>query len=38
METHRAGRAEKQQGREKDLQQAKALEIQRWFPFETILE
>jgi hypothetical protein len=29
MKTHRAGRAEQQQRRGKDLQQAKALEIQR---------
>ena len=38
MKTHRPGRAEQQQGRGEDFQQAKAMEVQRMFPFETILE
>jgi len=38
MKTHRTRRTQKQQGRCKDFQQTKALEVQRWLPFETILE
>jgi hypothetical protein len=38
MKTHRAGRAEQQQRRNKDFQQAKAMEAQMTFSFETILE
>ena len=38
MKTHRPGRAEQQQGRGKDLQQAKAMEIQRRLLIQVILD
>lgn len=38
MKTHRSGRAEQQQGRGKDCQQAKAMEVQRWLLIEFILD
>jgi hypothetical protein len=38
MKTHRARSGKHQQGQGEDFQQAKAMEIQRRFPFETILE
>jgi hypothetical protein len=38
MKTHRAGRAEQQQRRGEYLQQAKAMEIQKWSPSPLILD
>ena len=38
MKTHRPGHAEQQQGRGKDCQQAKAMEVQRWLLIEFILD
>ncbi len=38
MKTYRPGRAEQQQGRGKDLQQAKATEVQRRLLIEFILD
>lgn len=38
MKAHRAGRGERQQGRGKDFQQAKAMQVQAKLPVETILE
>jgi hypothetical protein len=38
MKANSSGRAEEQQRQRENFQQAKALEIQKTFPFETILE
>ncbi len=38
MKTYRSGHAEQQQGRGKDCQQAKAMEVQRWLLIEFILD